>query len=285
MKPPVHADGIEIGSCFHTSHSDVFTSWCPSNTLWFVSQIGPRLFKIALSALEKPQMISHLLETQCYSFQMGSLCAFSHCAWWWGHRVGSGCHLIENDRLFLLSADAHFYSLLLVWIKGCKQSKAIKLFSTSDATSSRSPASEWGTGMSYLLRKKWKRRRLSFRMQGCLQYRWVKKNQGFCFSLRQEQRQRERKARERKKTSETPRHVSRGQREWERVGHLFKENKEFQMESHSTVSSWLLAACMLNGSFFLLNQRAQGFAYTSTGTLGSWSFQKQKCRPLFYLLS
>ena len=56
-------------------------------------------------------------------------------------------------------------------MKGCKQWKVTKLLSTCDATSSRGPASELGTGMSYLLRKKWKRRMISLRMQGCLQYR------------------------------------------------------------------------------------------------------------------
>ena len=79
----------------------------------------------------------------------------------------------EGNDSFLLSYVAHFFfnSLAPVLMKGCKQWKVTKLLSTCDATSSRGPASELGTGMSYLLRKKWKRRMLYLRMQGCLQYR------------------------------------------------------------------------------------------------------------------
>ena len=79
-----------------------------------------------------------------------------------------------NDSFFLPSSVALFFffnSLAPVSMKGCKQWKVTKLLSTCDATSSRGPASELGTGMSYLLRKKWKRRMISLRMQGCLQYR------------------------------------------------------------------------------------------------------------------
>lgn len=61
------------------------------------------------------------------------------------------------------------------------------------------------------------------------------------------------------------------------------KNFKWKVTAQSLLGFWQHACWM--EVFFLLNQRAQGFAYTSTGTLGSWSFQKQKCRPLFYLLS
>ena len=76
-----------------------------------------------------------------------------------------------TPSFYLMLHFFFFNSLAPVLMKGCKQWKVTKLLSTCDATSSRGPASELGTGMSYLLRKKWKRRMLYLRMQGCLQYR------------------------------------------------------------------------------------------------------------------
>lgn len=153
----------------------------------------------------------------------------------------SSFHLMLHI-FFFLNSLAH------VPMKGCKQWKVTKLVSTCDATSFRGPGSELGTGMSYLIWKKWKRRMLSLRMQGCLQYRWAKKNKAATSSSGRNKDE-VREARERK--GKLPKHaaMSAGGGKQGRVGHFFKGNKDFQTESHSTVSSWLLTACKLNGSF------------------------------------
>ena len=175
-----------------------------------------------------------------------------------------------------------FNSLAHVPMKGCKQWKVTKLLSTCDATSFRGPASELGTGMSYLLWKKWKRRMLSLRMQGCLQYCWAKKNKAAASSSgRNKDEVREERERKRK----LPKHaaMSAGGGKQERVGHFFKGNKDFQTESHSSL---LLAPDSVPAEWkFLLNHSAPGFAYTNLEILASWSFQKQKYEPLVYLLS
>ena len=109
-----------------------------------------------------------------------------------------------TPSFYLMLHIFFFNSLAPVLMKGCKQWKVTKLLSTCDATSSRGPASELGTGMSYLLRKKWKRRMLYLRMQGCLQYRWVKKNKAAVSSSgRNKDKVRERQEKERENFQNT----------------------------------------------------------------------------------
>ena len=137
-------------------------------------------------------------------------------------------------------------SLAHVPMKGCKQWKVTKLLSTCDATSFRGPASELGTGMSYLLWKKWKSRMLSLRMQGCLQYRWAKKNKAAASSSgRNKDRERKEKERENFQNTLPCQRVVGNRRELDTSSREIKTSKRKVI----AVSSWLLTACKLNWSF------------------------------------
>lgn len=155
-------------------------------------------------------------------------------------------------------------------MKGCKQWKVTKLLNTCDATSSRGPASELGTGMSYLLRKKWKRRMISLRMQGCLQYRWVKKNKAAVSSSgrnKDKVRERQEKERENFQNSLACQRVVGSRRE------LDTSSREIKTFKRKVIAQSPPGFCQCASWMeVFLNHSAPGFAYTNLEILASWSF-------------